>query len=101
MLIMMVVYHETTFVFLTIASLFFEYVKVDRIIVAPLYVSVLFETSLCALVSKSPYVVVSMLFFEQVLLTDFTGSRTASLQTAALLHVLFVALHFVINYSLA
>ena len=31
-------------------------------------------------------------------LTEFARSRTTALRTAALLHVLFVALHFVINY---
>ena len=41
------------------------------------------------------------LFFNKCCLTEFAGSRTAALRTTALLHVFFIALHFVINYALA
>ena len=41
------------------------------------------------------------LFFNKFSLIEFVGSQTATLQTTALLHVLFIALHYVIYYSLA
>ena len=38
-------------------------------------------------------------FFNKCCLTEFTRSRTAARRTTALMHVLFTAVHLMINYS--